>query len=446
MVLLVVLAAGAGAGYIYLVGFAFGADDPRARAVTDALGPGLLVVATFALLVALVVAARGQWLRERMQRYRELTDSEEREHAERVRAHDERVAAVQQREQEQIARSREEQAAERATSETLMRGIEQLGSEQPAIRIGGLAVLERLGQQHPEYRQPVADVVCGYLRLPSGPSAVERSVRQTAQRLLLRHASPADRRSQWRGVRFDLSGADLVDFDATRCALSAFDFSGAKFSGVTSFADCVLDGTVRLAGARFGAVSFHGARLASGAFERVTFEGAVEFDLAEFAGAVAFERALFDSDATFVGTRFGETVMFADVDFSGATSFHGTAFEGDVALMRTLFRGPVSFAEATLGGHSWFEDVRATAAYTHIFPPGYREARVDDAWSVLEYAAAAAAPASAPPTPTTHARADSVHADPDAWPDDASEQIDDVEDVDDSTLIDQPLDGSETRA
>ncbi|HEY6737396.1 MAG TPA: pentapeptide repeat-containing protein [Actinopolymorphaceae bacterium] len=391
VVFLAVMALGAGSAYVYVVGFLFGPGHTISQRLNDALQAGLLVVACVSGLVLLLVLARAQWLRERAQRYRELADAAQREHVERVHAHEERVSTVRQREQEQIARATEADAIERRTVDHIMRAVEQLGSEQHAVRLGALAVLERLAQNQPEHRQAIVDVVCGYLRLPSdGPPELgpQKVVRQAAQRMLLRHLSPADRRTQWRGLRLDLSGATLVDFDATGCVLSSVDFGGAAFLGTTSFAGSIFDSQAVFAAAHFGGngVTFEGARFALPAeFRRVTFGCRATFDLAEFTGGIAFERTLFDAGATFNGSRFVDTVSFTDVDFGGATSFQGAAFETDIALVRTMFRNSVSFAESTLGGTSWFEEVRATRTTPHVFPPGYREVPIDGSWAMLEH-------------------------------------------------------------
>jgi hypothetical protein len=47
--------------------------------------------------------------------------------------------------------------------------LDHLGSQHPVVRIGCFAELDRLARDDPDYIQPVADVVCAYLRMPFDP-------------------------------------------------------------------------------------------------------------------------------------------------------------------------------------------------------------------------------------------------------------------------------------
>ncbi|MFI6604841.1 hypothetical protein ACIBHX_52220 [Nonomuraea sp. NPDC050536] len=51
------------------------------------------------------------------------------------------------------------------------KAIEQLGSAQAPVRLGGLYALEQLGQNTPDpaLRQTIVDVICAYLRMPYTP-------------------------------------------------------------------------------------------------------------------------------------------------------------------------------------------------------------------------------------------------------------------------------------
>ncbi|SEK63068.1 hypothetical protein [Nonomuraea pusilla] len=53
------------------------------------------------------------------------------------------------------------------------KAVEQLGSAQAPVRLGGLHALEQLAQDNPgpEFRQTVVDVICAYLRMPYTPPA-----------------------------------------------------------------------------------------------------------------------------------------------------------------------------------------------------------------------------------------------------------------------------------
>src|SRR5690606_3762918 len=125
--------------------------------------------------------------------------------------------------------------------------------EKAVVRLAGLTSLEHLGQEHPEYRQMVVDVLCAYLRSPfqpsTGPEAGaddhdhpadndtgrELQVRSSAQQILCRHLMcPSDGRSPstyWGEMAVDLTGAHLVDFDFTACRPGIALFTDVRFSG-----------------------------------------------------------------------------------------------------------------------------------------------------------------------------------------------------------------------
>ena len=174
----------------------------------------------------------------------------------------------------------EHDADERRLTELYVKAVEQLGSEQAAVRHGGLYALERVAQDNPDHRQTVVDVICAYLRAPYTPppnkvgtprsgvhrplvksarrrtatSALtrdtdtthrtseesrrlqEREVRLTAQRILTRHLRPRDENRKrlptyWPEIDLDLNSAILIDFDLRYCAIRTAVFTGAQFTG-----------------------------------------------------------------------------------------------------------------------------------------------------------------------------------------------------------------------
>jgi hypothetical protein len=103
--------------------------------------------------LALLLAARRQWLQERAQ------------------AHQEYVAAINKAHQERVAAAGEHDATERRITELYVKAVDQLGSAKAPVRLGGLHALERLAQANPDHRQTVSDVICAYLRMPFIPPA-----------------------------------------------------------------------------------------------------------------------------------------------------------------------------------------------------------------------------------------------------------------------------------
>jgi hypothetical protein len=138
--------------------------------------------------------------------------------------------------------------------------------------------LERLAQDNPAHRQTIVNAISAYLRMPFSPTAParkpepeateeglgqpaaetetrtvalgdtwqqERQVRLTAQRILAEHlrddrakdqhsADPPSARF-WPGIRLDLVGATLIDFNLRRGVMADASFRGATFSGTARF-------------------------------------------------------------------------------------------------------------------------------------------------------------------------------------------------------------------
>ncbi|MFF5965096.1 pentapeptide repeat-containing protein [Streptomyces collinus] len=147
----------------------------------------------------------------------------------------------------------------------------QLADPDPGLRLTGLRVLGELGDAEPELRQRVVDTVCAYLRVPLAfditadvfaltPSQfAEARTRREAQRLLTDRTRPSANRPIWEDVHLRLSGATLIDFDASGCRLAHGDFTGAQFHGSTTFAGASFDDvSFSLPYARDGRASFHG--------------------------------------------------------------------------------------------------------------------------------------------------------------------------------------------
>lgn len=113
------------------------------------------------------------------------------------------------------------------------------GSANAGGRLGGLYALEQLAQDHRAHRQRVVEVLCGYLRmpyvppeeacfqedlslsdyeeaaLPPMPSSVgaEQQIRETAQRILVKHLCPV---------------AEVGDFDRRHGDQCRFGEAGAS--------------------------------------------------------------------------------------------------------------------------------------------------------------------------------------------------------------------------
>ncbi|KQX34131.1 hypothetical protein ASD97_39655 [Streptomyces sp. Root63] len=248
--------------------------------------------------------------------------------------------------------------ATRLHTERFSQAVDKLGSDSPAVRLGGVHALAGLADDAPtqDLRQTCIDVLCGYLQLPFTPDPGEdpahqeehhrylafRKVRHTILRLIGDHyRRPQGTHRSWQGSDLDLTGV-TIDSD--------MDFAGAVFS----------DGRVDFRDARFtsGRVNFHGARFSSGT---VKFQGAVfsggrmDFRSAAFTGGtVDFRRARFTDG----------TVDFRSATFTGGTvDFHSATFTGGTVDFRfaRFTDGRVNFGSARFtGGTVAFHGARFT--------------------------------------------------------------------------------------
>ncbi|MEU5977687.1 pentapeptide repeat-containing protein [Streptomyces sp. NPDC047315] len=272
--------------------------------------------------------------------------------------------------------------ATRLHTERFSQAVEQLGSDSPAVRLGGVHALAGLADDAPtqDLRQTCIDVLCAYLRLPSpakpgdlpdGTSPTDerreahqdktdryhalREVRHTIFRMIGDHYRvPKGGHRSWQGCDLDLTGVTID---------SSLNFSRATFSGsIVSFSRATFSGgIVYFGGATFGdgVVSFGGATFSGGevSFGKATFAGGeVSFGGATFSGGeVSFGGATFSGGIVYFGgaTFDGGTVYFGGASFSGSTMYFNdaTLSSGAVGFVDATFSsGRVDFANATFSG------------------------------------------------------------------------------------------------
>ncbi|MFF0363097.1 pentapeptide repeat-containing protein [Streptomyces fungicidicus] len=249
--------------------------------------------------------------------------------------------------------------ATRLHTERFSQAVDKLGSDSPAVRLGGVHALAGLADDAPDdnLRQTCIDVLCAYLQLPFTPDPGDdlahqeehhrylafRKVRHTILRLIGDHyRRPQGTHRSWQGCDLDLTGVTIdgdMDFGGAKFSGGEVSFIGATFSGgVVSFDRATFSGcTVSFSGANFsgGEVSFGDATFSDG---RVSFFGATFSG-----GVVSFDRAKFS----------GGMVVFFGATFSGCTvSFFGATFsDGRVSFDRAKFSdGRVFFDGATFSG------------------------------------------------------------------------------------------------
>ncbi|GHG04693.1 pentapeptide repeat-containing protein [Streptomyces filamentosus] len=248
--------------------------------------------------------------------------------------------------------------ATRLHTERFSQAVDKLGSDYPAVRLGGVHALAGLADDAPDddLRQTCVDVLCAYLRLPHSPDPGDdpahleghhhylalREVRHTILRLIGDHyRRPEGSHRSWQGCDLDLTST-VID--------GRLDFHGATFSGGVNFGGATfpdgnvdfreatfLDGYLDFRGATFldGYLDFHGATFSGGYlnFRGATFSNSMaDFGSVTFSdGLVNFGGAAFPGGGVNFGrARFsGGRVIFRGARFSGGVvEFHGAAFSG----------------------------------------------------------------------------------------------------------------------
>ncbi|MEU2072255.1 pentapeptide repeat-containing protein [Streptomyces anulatus] len=211
------------------------------------------------------------------------------------------VALVMAYRRQRVDEAGAHREAARLHTERFSQAVDKLGSDSPAVRLGGVHALAGLADDAPDdsLRQTCIDVLCAYLQLPFTPDPGDdpahqeehhrylafRKVRHTILRLIGDHyRRPRGTHRSWQGCDLDLTG---VTVDGT------MDFSGATFTG--------------------GEVNFNNA----------TFSGCVvSFVLATFTGGVVVLSGWVyaDGEVTFRGASC-TTPQYAS-ELSGSTSSH----------------------------------------------------------------------------------------------------------------------------
>ncbi|THV41204.1 pentapeptide repeat-containing protein [Glycomyces buryatensis] len=257
-------------------------------------------------------------------------------------------------------------ATQQRITELRIKAVEQLGSDKPTVRIGGLHNLERLGEQHEELRQIVLDEICAYLRLPYAPpkrdkgngresrgfepvgpppaedraAEMEGTVRMLAQEILQRHLNPKFGKGQyWKHRRIHLSGAYLDRINFSNCRLERALFAGATFAGKTRFV-------------------------------QTTFTRSPSFNGATFEGEAWFNSAIFNERAYFADTTFLKQVRFGAAMFIDYAEFTGTRFCGFTSFDWAQFERVADFKASFLSGASAHRmSVRLLRYWTPDHPP-----------------------------------------------------------------------------
>lgn len=246
----------------------------------------------------------------------------------------------------------------------------QLGHDDVAVRLAGVYALVGVAERT-RYRgqiQQCIDVLCGYLRLPYEPHAVETHQTSKVIKRPGRDAANFAREKHYKYRQNDEVVRQAIvtvivahlqrkarykwstyDFNFTGVYFEDANFGGARFSGESvSFREATFSGEETT----FERATFSGERTS---FSDVRFSGeSTSFSRATFSGEeTSFSRATFSGVRTsFSDARFnGENTWFMEAAFSGKnTWFSGARFNGE----KTLFIGTVFSGERTWFSGAWF--------------------------------------------------------------------------------------------
>ncbi|WP_215547139.1 pentapeptide repeat-containing protein [Amycolatopsis sp. CA-230715] len=332
------------------------------------IGAGVLAI------YATWLGARRISLSEREHQRQLAADDHNRRHAEALLTR--QMAADEALRQDAIARQ---------ITDLSSKASEQLGSDRPSVRIGGLTDLERLAQSHPALRQTVVDRICAYLRasVTADDGESEWDVRETAQKILRRHLCSAIESTYWENISLNLRGAHLLDFDLRLSTTLSCDFDNASFDGETVF-EGSLFGSASFVGAKFNGTCFWTkAEFTSHAnFTECSFSDVAGFHATHFTHEAQFRLAQFNR-VHFSNAIFDMRADFRQASFSGTSTYYGTVFEDFVDFYGstseviefgdTLFKGTADFRRVKFAPPTLFQGVKFDS--TPMFDPPTTDTR-----------------------------------------------------------------------
>lgn len=271
--------------------------------------------------------------------------------------------------------------------------------DNPVSQRNSLAMLERIGVDHPRMRQLVIDNVCYFLRSADDTTAVEP--REFAQAILTRRLTGMDNEFEhvddggaWESIDIDLTGAQLVNIDWRAGSIATAFFKGAQFLGDTCISGLEIQSTADFSNCKFsGNVIFTNTRFDSCDFSRAIFEDDCTFHRSEIDGMANFVEATFEGEASFRNATFRDVGVLNDLHFEMDAIFEGTEFCGDVHFDGSHFEGVAQFEGAKFHKIASFRSVtsrreldfsRACAFSSYLrvdLPPG---------WSLGPYASCVA--------------------------------------------------------
>lgn len=296
---------------------------------------------------------------------------------------DETLKTARETNQATIDAAREAQFADRYS-----KAVEQLGSDNPDVRIGGIYALERVAEDSPRDHPTVMEVLASFIRersqVPaSGETSLEpeRTVRpdvQVALTVIRRRDASYDRQP------IDLPGVNLAGAELSEADLPAADLTGADLAGVdlsgAELTEAHLPGA-DLTGADLTGVDLTGADLTSTFLRGTQLRQAdltdcdlSDADLTQADLVRAKLSAAFLTDANLTGARLSEADLNgADLNganLTGANLGGAKLTNSDLTgarLIRANLTGTdlhrTNFTDADLADAQWPEEFPAPTGW-----------------------------------------------------------------------------------
>lgn len=216
---------------------------------------------------------------------------------------------------------------------------EQIGNASAAVRLAGINAMAQLADDWADQRQACVDVLCAYLRLPqqrieSALDEADTVVRDTVQQRLLDGLRTPSKREggelKWPNTDLDLRGALLRNFRMPRTAIRSGKFANAVFEGDATFIGSDL-GNTSFRNAQFkGKVTFSQCRFKRANFHEATFGGPAKFRGAVFEGMAHFPEATFRGPVVLEKLQASRPLFFYLTEFRVVPSFFGPMFDSQV--------------------------------------------------------------------------------------------------------------------
>ena len=215
------------------------------------------------------------------------------------------------------------------------KAVEQLGNQDPSVRLGGIFSLERIARESERDHPAVMEILSAYVRAHAKDQDPSRRPDIRAAMLVIgRRRIERDEDSD--GTALHLEGVDLSKLDLTKGNYARISFVGAKFSDAT-LADTQFDRAdltdSDLDGADLRQATFSGrAKLINASLRHARLFHAV-LRGADLSGAVLTGANLWHCDlreADFTGAKLDSSFLL-EADFKGA-HFQGADISGAVVL------------------------------------------------------------------------------------------------------------------